>query len=141
REKRQLRAMENRRELLGVSRRDLLKAGLLTSAGYLVAKKGLSARAADADDDDVCISPPTRAFIDPLPIPPVQRALDALDPAPTLCPNTAAGEGRPQCHQALKKFPPSEFYGVTQKDGQVSVSPDLQLQAPWRYALATHAMH
>ncbi len=40
-------ASKNRREIIAarLSRRDLIKAGLLTSAGYLIHKKGLSARA------------------------------------------------------------------------------------------------
>jgi hypothetical protein len=40
-------ATANRRDLIkaGLNRRDLMKLGLVTSAGYLVAKRGLSARA------------------------------------------------------------------------------------------------
>src|SRR5437879_1358497 len=64
-------AWANRQEIIkaGLGRRDLFKMGLLTSAGYLVAKRGLSTRAAYADDDEVCSSPPTRAFYDLLPTP------------------------------------------------------------------------
>ena len=40
-------AAKNRREIIAarLSRRDMIKAGLLTSAGYLIHKNGLSARA------------------------------------------------------------------------------------------------
>ena len=40
-------AAKNRREIIAarLSRRDMIKAGLLTSAGYLIQKNGLSARA------------------------------------------------------------------------------------------------
>src|SRR5712691_6824310 len=136
-------AWMNRQEIIkaGLGRRDLFKMGLLTSAGYLVAKRGLSTRAAHADDDKVCSSPPTRAFIDLLPTPrdgtmPIQTPT-ALSPAPTAAPNTAAGEGRTITHQAFTQFLPKKFYGVTQKAGQVSVSPDLPLQTLWGYAVGT----
>ncbi len=136
-------ARRNRQEIIaaGLSRRDMFKLGLLTSAGYLVAKKGLSARASFADDSDVCSSPPTRAFVDLLPTPrdgtmPIQTPV-TLNPAPTAAPNTTAGEGRKIAHQAFNTFPPQKFYAVTQKAGQVSVSPDLPLQTLWGFAKGT----
>ena len=138
REKRYVSAMKNRQELLNVSRRDLFRMGLLTSAGYLVAKDGLSVRAASADAN--CLSPATRAFIEPLPLPPIQQ-VTALTPAPTASPNTAAGESRTRPHQAFTQFPPQNFYGVTQKAGQVSVSPDLPLQTLWGFAIGTPAQN
>lgn len=61
-------AWRNRQELISAgltSRRDLMKLGLLTSTGYLLAKHGLSSRVANAKD---MISPATRAFVEPLPI-------------------------------------------------------------------------
>ncbi len=132
-------ARRNRQEIIaaGLSRREMFKLGLLTSAGYLVVKKGLSARAASADDNDVCSSPPTRAFIEELPIPHIQRAVVALAPKPTEAPNTAAGEGRTISHQAFGMFPPQVSYAVTQTVGQVSMSPDLPLQTVWGYAIGT----
>src|SRR5437899_936574 len=135
-------AWMNRQEIIkaGLGRRDLFKMGLLTSAGFLVAKRGLSTRAAYADDDNVCSSPPTRAFVDLLPTPrdgtmPIQQAVTALSPAPTAAPNTAAAEGRKITHQAFAQFPPQKFYAVTQKAGQVSVSPDLPPQTLWGFAI------
>jgi FtsP/CotA-like multicopper oxidase with cupredoxin domain len=116
--------------------------GLLTSAGYLVAKRGLSTRAAYADDDDnVCSSPPTRAFYDLLPTPrdgtmKIQTPT-TLTPAPTAAPNKAAGEGRTITHQAFTQFPPQKFYSVTQTYGQVRVSPDLPDQTLWGFAIGT----
>jgi len=136
-------ARRNRQEIIaaGLSRREMFKLGLLTSAGYLVAKKGLSARASYADDDNVCSSPPTRAFVDLLPTPrdgtmPIQTPV-TLNPAPTVNPNTAAGEGRKIPHQAFTTFPPQKFYAITQKAGQVSVSPDLPPQTLWGFAKGT----
>src|SRR5256712_8863052 len=124
-------AWMNRQEIIkaGLGRRDLFKMGLLTSAGYLVAKRGLSTRAAHADDDDnVCSSPPTRAFYDLLPTPrdgtmKIQTPT-TLTPAPTAAPSKAAGEGRTITHQALTQFPPQKVYAVTQRAGDVSVSPE-----------------
>jgi FtsP/CotA-like multicopper oxidase with cupredoxin domain len=144
REKRQWTAMKNRQELIGLSRRELFKVGLLTTGGYLVAKDGLSTRAAYGDED-ICISPPTRAFIELLPTPrdgtmPIQTPL-VLSPAPTAAPNTAAGEGRTITHQAFTTFPPQKFYAVTQKAGAVSVSPDLPLQTLWGFAVGTPAQN
>src|SRR5262245_7622210 len=135
RERRAWNAAQNRRELIaaGFGRRELFKLGLLTSSGYLVTKGGLSARA-----DDQPQSPKTRAFIDPLPIPPTKVPVPALSPAPTLAPNTAAGEGRTRDHQAFppnfnSRFAPKKLYEVHQRAVQVSVSPDLPLQTVWGY--------
>ena len=91
-------ARKNRRELVasGVSRRELLKLGLLTSSGYLVPMPGLRAR--DSCDAGACqpgCSPPTDPFVDPLPIPPVlpQRALS--DPGFAIPPgNQPSGDPR-----------------------------------------------
>src|SRR5881628_3226021 len=136
-------AWTNRQEIIkaGLGRRDLFKMGLLTSAGYLVAKRGLSTRAAYADDDKVCSSPPTRAFYDLLPTPrdgtmKIQTPT-TLTPTPTAAPNTAAGEGRKITHQAFTQFAPQKFYAVTQRAGYVSVSPDLPLQILWGFAIGT----
>src|SRR6266849_9086262 len=106
-------AANNRRELIAAgltSRRDLFKLGLLTAGGMLVAKSGLSARAypqsVNGGTNQMCLpnnqpaSPPTRAFIEPLPIMPLAQPVQSLSPTPTLCPNTAAGEVRAACHQA-----------------------------------------
>jgi FtsP/CotA-like multicopper oxidase with cupredoxin domain len=131
RERKRRTATRNRRELIkaGLSRRDLMKLGLLTSTGYLVAKNGLSARASDGNPQ----SPPTRAFIDPLPIMPVKQPVGALNPAPTVAPNTAAGEGRTRNHQALTRFPPRKLYEVHQRAAPVSMSSDLPLQTIWGF--------
>src|SRR2546430_1179468 len=80
-------ARKNRLDLIaaGLSRRELFKMGLLTSAGYLVAKKGLSSRAWGFDHGKGgggghggggeggggeggvgAASPSTRSFVDPL---------------------------------------------------------------------------
>src|SRR5690348_18447920 len=100
-------AAKNRRELIAAgltSRRDLLKMGLLTASGMLVAKSGLSSRAwaqtFQQGVPNICAgaglpaSPITTPFIDPLPIMPIAQTVAALTPAHTKSPNTAAGEVR-----------------------------------------------
>src|SRR5262249_7830171 len=108
-------AARNRCELIAaqLSRREMMKMGLLTGSGLLIAKGGLSPRAAHPRGVAPLlnpVSPPTRPFIEPLPIPPVRQPLASLNPAPTINPNTAAGEGRTSPHQALTQLPPAKFY-------------------------------
>src|SRR5215472_15124582 len=130
-------AARNRREIIAaqLTRRDLMKMGLLTGAGYLIPKHGLSARPkkSDGGHDNTPVSPPTRSFIEPLAIMPVAQPVSSLSPAPTVCPNTAAGEGRTRCHQALAQFPPQKLYEVTQESALVSMSADLPLQTLWTF--------
>jgi FtsP/CotA-like multicopper oxidase with cupredoxin domain len=145
REKEILNAAKNRREIIKaqLSRRDMMKAGLLTSAGYLIHKNGLSARAQfsgdDCDDrwrdgsDGTPESPPTTPFLEPMPIPPVAQPVATLSPAPTIAPNTAAGEGRTRPHQAFAQFAPQKLYEVHQREALVSMHPQLPLQRLWTF--------
>src|SRR6185295_18352422 len=70
-------AFKNRQELMQaglMNRRSLLKMGLLSSAGYLAVKNGLSSRAwaqFGGGGSGQCASPATTPFSIPLPIPPV----------------------------------------------------------------------
>jgi FtsP/CotA-like multicopper oxidase with cupredoxin domain len=157
-------AANNRRELIAAgltSRRDLFKMGLLTAGGMLVAKSGLSARAqttvqtnkpASAGNNTSpgtnqnCVpgnqtaSPPTRAFISPLPIMPLARPVSALSPTPTENPNTAAGEVRAAAFQAPQidssRFPvvPGILYKMNQRQFTTQqFSPDLPKQTIWGF--------
>jgi hypothetical protein len=132
--KEMLNAAKNRRELIAAqfSRRDLMKMGLITSAGLLVPIGGLSSRAfAQQGIPNLCApgnqaaSPPTTPFAVPLPIVPVAQPVASLNPAPTISPNTAAGEGRTRPHQAFTLFPPQVFFNVFQRQIPWSFSPDL----------------
>ena len=135
--KEMLNAQKNRRELIAarLGRRELFKLGLLTSAGYLVAKSGLSAWA-DGCEPGRCqlgCSPPTTPFLDPLPIMPVLPERQLTDPGfsptpPQECPNNTPNpannnlpfEGRGQfdgvlrpgtdCFQFFQRFPPQKFF-------------------------------
>src|SRR5215510_11408563 len=132
-------AANNRAELIaaGFKRRDLLKMGLLTSAGLLIPKKGLSAHpissAGLALDDPV--SPPTSAFAQNMPRLTVLQPVAALTPAPTIAPNTAAGEGRTVSHQAFAQFPPQRFYEISQQQGLVTMAANNELpqQTIWGF--------
>jgi len=138
REKDKQTAANNRRELIaaGFKRRDLLKMGLLTSAGMLIPKKGLSAhpmtRSGFVLDDDPQ-SPPTTPFVENMPRLSVLAPVATLTPAPTIAPNTAAGEARTVSHQAFAQFPPQRFYEMSEQQGLVSMSPDLPLQPIWGF--------
>jgi len=151
-------AANNRRELIAArltSRRDLLKMGLLTANGLLVAKSGLSARAqvsqpssgqnTSAGTMQNCLpgnqtaSPPTRPFVVPLTVMPLAQKVSSLSPAPTLNPNIAAGEVRAAAFQAPQissgQFPivPSVLYNINQRQFQASQHPDLPNQIIWGF--------
>lgn len=163
--KEMLEAAKNRQELIAAgltSRRDLMKMGLLTAGGMLVAKRGLSARAqsttpqtqlpgdGQVGSNQNCVptkqaaSPRTRAFIEPLPLMPVAQTVASLSPTPTTCPNTSAGEVRAACHQATQldasRFPivPPRLYKFTQKAISVVQSPDLPNQTIWGFSDGVH---
>src|SRR5215475_16143883 len=98
-------AAKNRRELIAAGltgRRDLLKMGLLTAGGMLVAKSGLSAQThhittssppssgqnTSPGTNQNCMpgnqtaSPKTRPFVQPLTLMPVAQSVTSLSPDP-----------------------------------------------------------
>ena len=120
RHKEMLNAAKNRRELIAAQfdRRELIKMGLITSAGLLAPIRGLSARAAAQQGvPNLCApgnqaaSPATTPFTLPLRILQPAQSVAALSPAPTIAPNTAAGEARTRPHQAFTLFPPRQLIG------------------------------
>ena len=129
-EKEKQTASNNRAELIaaGFKRRDLLKMGLLTSAGMLIPKKGLSAHPLNTRgsfDDDEPNSPATTPWQDEMPrltvLQPVPLA--SLNPAPQKYPNTGAGEARTVAHQAWDDFPPVRYYEMSQHLANLRVAP------------------
>jgi len=159
--KRWLTARRNRQEIIkaGLSRRELFRMGLLTSGGYLVAKRGLSAWASECDPGECQLgcSPPTTPFIDPLRVPPIlpRRAVTELTPAPQECPNNAINpatglpfEGRGQfngvlrpgtdCFQFFKRFPPREFFVSRARENarfRITGDPNIPDQTIWGFNL------
>lgn len=141
-EKEKQTAANNRAELIaaGFRRRDLLKMGLLTSAGLLIPKKGLSAHPLNTRgsfDDDEPNSPPTTPFSELMPRLPVLQPvpLASLDPQPTAEPQPNEGEARTVAHQAFAQFPPQRYYQLTEQLGSVAMAPlnELPLQPIWGF--------
>ncbi|MBV9924058.1 MAG: multicopper oxidase domain-containing protein [Acidobacteria bacterium] len=115
REREEQQALNNRLELVkeGFTRRDLIRMGLMTSAGVLIPKSGLThAQTAQSSSwggggsygggsscyggcNVGCSPQPAQVFVDPLPIPPELPARPITDPGlqfgapPSLCPNNA----------------------------------------------------
>jgi FtsP/CotA-like multicopper oxidase with cupredoxin domain len=133
-------AANNRAELIaaGFKRRDLLKMGLLTSAGMLIPKKGLSAHPLNTRgsfDDDEPNSPDTTPFQELMPRLQVLQPVAALNPAPQKYPNTGAGEARTVAHQAWDDFPPLRYYEMSQHLAYVrmGLEGELPLQPVWTF--------
>jgi len=128
-------ARRNRQDLVAarLDRRQLMALGLLTSGGYLISRSGLSARAAAPIPTEQPGSPPTRSFIEPLPIMPIKRPVRALGPKPQVDPNKTAGEARTQPHQVFALFPPKVYYHIHQRIAPTKLSPDLPMQMLWGF--------
>jgi len=147
-------AFRNRQELIKAgltSRRDLLRMGLLTGAGMLVAKSGLSSWGSGdcrtgATGCGTCASPFTTPWTMEMPIPPVKQAIPlsalsgpppAINPNATINPATGlAYEGRTRAHQAPSlgfPFPAATVYQVSQQQAPVRVSNELPLQNLWTF--------
>ena len=129
RDKASIVAAKNRRELIaaGFNRRDMLKMGLLTGAGMLIPKIGLSARPLTSAGfvDDTPQSRPTTPFVEEMPRLVIKQPVTTLTgPAPQITPNTAGGESRTVAHQAFTQFPPQKLYEIHQKAFLAKSSPD-----------------
>ena len=132
REKEEQQALNNRLELVkaGFTRRDLMRMGMMTGAGVLIPKLGLThvqgqtmsssgfTRGSGCYSGGCnlgCSPQPARVFVDPLPIPPVLPARPITDPGlqfgapPQVCPNNVPNvnngnlpfEGRGQYNGSL----------------------------------------
>jgi FtsP/CotA-like multicopper oxidase with cupredoxin domain len=148
RERERKNAAKNRREIIaaGLSRREMMKLGLLTSAGMLVPVKGLSARARNSAgmlDDIPCESPRTTPFLEPLPthtnggmvlaqdVPAFSNTAECA-PNPSPCPTPREGRRRP--HQGFARFPPQRLIEVHQRRTEVIMHPQLPPQPVWGFA-------
>jgi FtsP/CotA-like multicopper oxidase with cupredoxin domain len=143
--RRALRAFRERQELVkeGLSRRDLMKMGVMSSAGFLVADRGLPREL--LSPSALGALPPITPFVEPLVIPPVlpQRSPTELDPAPTTSPNRAINpvtglpfEGRTEPHQSRNLFPPQVFFQTRMAaNPNVIVHPALPPQTLWGFNL------
>jgi FtsP/CotA-like multicopper oxidase with cupredoxin domain len=124
-------ARRNRQEIIasGLTRRDLFKMGLLTGAGYLVAKGGLSARAQSTSPVFTTLSsPPTTPWVEDLPIPQVAQPV-TLSPAPAASPIT--GEFQRSVHQHFNTFPATHTYELVAQQFQHSFHPAYPTNTAW----------
>ena len=87
-EKLALTAQQNRQEIVKakLSRREMMRLGLITAGGALVAKAGLSSRAGLAKDLGVPPSPPATPWAQPMPVrlhghPPLRRRPSRCPPS------------------------------------------------------------
>jgi FtsP/CotA-like multicopper oxidase with cupredoxin domain len=141
-ERRALRAFAERQELVraGLTRRDLVKMGVLTAGGaggrLVFADKSL------ADGGGLGSLPPLPPFVEPLPILPVlpERDPTTLSPAPTNAPNRAINpatnlpfEGRSEVHQSEDRFPPQAFFETRMGAAVATVHPNLPKQTFWGF--------
>jgi FtsP/CotA-like multicopper oxidase with cupredoxin domain len=124
-------ARRNRQEIIasGLSRRDLFKMGLLTGAGYLVAKSGLSAHASgERVGFTTASSPPATPWVEDLPIPPLAQPV-ALSPAPAELP--VASEFARGAHQHWNTFLPQQTYELVAQQFQHSFHPAYSPSTAW----------
>jgi FtsP/CotA-like multicopper oxidase with cupredoxin domain len=136
-EKLALIAQRNRREIIEakLSRRNMVKLGLLTAAGTLVLKRGLSARADGGGGQPA--SPPTKPFVTPLPLPVKKLPTTTLNPAPQLHANIANGEAPRADFQAFGSGPnqylPLQFFEIHAREVQHIFDPALPSNTVWGY--------
>jgi len=125
-----------------MSRRTVLKAGAVAGGVALVTSTKsfpthLIEPTANAQTDDCMInpgvSPPTSAFVQALPIPPVAVPVPSLNPAPTKHANITGGEAARATHQKWSQFLPQVFYKVHTKPGMHRFHPELPLSPIWGY--------
>lgn len=160
REKLALTAQRNRLEIVKakLSRREMVRLGLLTAGGTLVAKAGLSAGITSSTDgalntdtrslrsvDITPASPPARPWAQPMPrIPTKQRVdPDAMRGGRPDGTTLIEGATRRVNHQLFSvdsetgqfvgKFPPRAFYEVDMREAFVQVHPDYAPTRVWGF--------
>lgn len=126
----------------GMSRRKALKIGAVAGGvAVLTSSKSFPTHllepTAYAQTDDCLVnpgtSPPTSAFVQALPIPPIKQAVASLNPAPTKHANILGGEAPRASHQKWSQFPPQVLYDVSTKPGLHRFHPELPLSPIWGY--------
>ena len=127
----------------GMSRRKVLKLGAVAggAAAVLTSTKSFPTHffetTAHAQTDDCLVnpvvSPPTSAFVQALPIPPIKTSVASLNPAPTKEANIAGGEAPRAKHQKWTQFLPQVLYDVHTKPGVHQFHPELPPTPIWGY--------
>jgi FtsP/CotA-like multicopper oxidase with cupredoxin domain len=145
-------AQKNRQDIVRsrLSRRDMMRYGLLTAGGSLVAKAGLSARAfADdgslTDSLNVPPSPPARPWAREMPRLTVKESVNYHDMVGGISDGTTPVDGatRRVPHQLCSidpetetwggKFPPQLFYELFMQEAQLRVHPDYEKTTVWGF--------
>src|SRR5262245_36551764 len=126
-------ARRNRIELVNakLSRRDLTKLGVLTCAGYLAAKLGLSTRAPGSGGRPA--SPPTTPWLEELPVPPVARPVDPGELGVAPAPETFAAlapAGR-HAHAVRPDLSSMDVYVIENRVSSVRWHRELPLDSCW----------
>jgi FtsP/CotA-like multicopper oxidase with cupredoxin domain len=126
----------------GMSRRKALKIGAVAGGVAVITSTKsfpthLIEPTANAQTTDCLInpvtSPPTSAFVQALPMPPVKQSVASLNPAPTKHANINNGEAARGDHQKWTQFLPQVLYDVDTKPGLHRFHPELPLTPIWGY--------
>jgi FtsP/CotA-like multicopper oxidase with cupredoxin domain len=152
-----LTAQRNRQEIVKakLDRREMMRLGLLTAGGTLVAKAGLSSRAfgqtapsledPDATLSRVPASPPIRPWIQSMPRLTVKKPVSSHDMLWGQPDGTTPIDGATKLvnHQYCSydpvtgeyggKFPPKKFYELTMQEAQVKFHPDYAASKVWGF--------
>jgi FtsP/CotA-like multicopper oxidase with cupredoxin domain len=149
-------AQRNRQEIVKakLSRREMMRLGLLTAGGALIAKHGLSARAfAKNGVEDMLLttrvhvppSPMTRPWVQPMPRLPVKTPVSPQNMLWGYPDGTTPIDGatRRINHQLFTydnvthayggKFPPKKFYELTMKETGIKLHPDYAPTTAWAF--------
>ena len=152
-------AQRNRLEIVKarLSRREMIRLGLLTTGGTLIAKQGLSAGITTSSDgalnsnlrslrsaDITPPSPPAQPWVQPMPRIPVKVAVNPSDLSGGPPDGTTLIEGGTKRvnHQFFGvdetgnftgQFPPKKFYEMTIKEAPVSLHPALGNTTIWGF--------
>ena len=120
----------------GWSRRSVLKLGAAAGVTLITSRKSLAFPAIPPEPADCTPqptnSPPTRPFVQALPIPPIAIPT-ILNPLPTLQADTAHGEAARDNHQDWLQFFPLVQYDVSVQPGMHQFHPDIPPTYCWGY--------
>jgi FtsP/CotA-like multicopper oxidase with cupredoxin domain len=130
-----------------ITRREVLKMGAVTGGITLITSTkafrthfpGGSAYAQSIPPEPVSTctqpanSPPTRPFLQALPIPPVATPVASLSPAPTKNANISGGEAPRAAHQRWNEFLPQVYYDVHTRPALHQFHPDIPPTYVWGF--------
>jgi FtsP/CotA-like multicopper oxidase with cupredoxin domain len=144
-------AQRNRQEIVKakLSRREMMRAGLLTAGGSLILKHGLSSRAeaalTDPDSRPTPASPPMRPWAQPMPLLTVKTPVESHAMAGGQPDGTTVIDGATKRinHQYCSydtetgdyggKFPPKKFYELVMQEAPHKFHPDYANTTVWGF--------